>query len=348
MTVAAGTRIALSGAMRRHPVSVSFAFVFSIAAGCAVDPAVDDEELGDIEAAAGVELRGTWVLHQVSSIAALDQQENALQSALARPGVVGLSIRVPWNAIEKSRGVYDFAIFARARQIAGGKKLAIRFMAGRWTPAFRTGRTYVYDGSSSGGYGAGSVVPCPFNTDGSRNEIFLQGIRRMTAQLATWGQANGVAVLHGAWPGMLWAEVGVPAQMTTLQGYSYAVVRDFHRAVIDHLLAQASPAMNVELPVSGYAPSTLWRDIHLRWAANPRSGLGLLQRNDLTDRTNWPAMSSPPRRAAQMYDQRNSYDWAQVYDNVRAMSGEYLEVYTPSFAGGSAAQLAAEADAFHP
>jgi hypothetical protein len=43
----------------------------------------------------------------------------------------------------------------------------------------------------------------------------------------------------------------------------------------------------------------------------------------------------------------NTYLWDRVYDKVRSMYGVYLEVYTPSFSGGTSDQLRREAAGFH-
>jgi hypothetical protein len=35
--------------------------------------------------------------------------------------------------------------------------------------------------------------------------------------------------------------------------------------------------------------------------------------------------------------QPEGYDWSAVYDDARTMHAEYVEIYTPSFTAGSAA-----------
>jgi hypothetical protein len=51
----------------------------------------------------------------------------------------------------------------------------------------------------------------------------------------------------------------------------------------------------------------------------------------------------PPRRGAQVRTQSNRLDWAKVYDNARSLYAEYVEVYLPSFHGGTADQLRTQA-----
>jgi hypothetical protein len=43
----------------------------------------------------------------------------------------------------------------------------------------------------------------------------------------------------------------------------------------------------------------------------------------------------------------NTYDWSAVYQKVRDMSAEYLEVYTPSFTGGTSNQLRQQISGFY-
>ncbi|HTC82071.1 MAG TPA: hypothetical protein VK848_11120, partial [Acidimicrobiia bacterium] len=75
---------------------------------------------------------GTWVLHQPATVTDLHNAGPEIQAALALPGVVGLSLRLPWKAVDT-----DFSLLTEGLAIAraGGKALTIRPMAGRWTPA---------------------------------------------------------------------------------------------------------------------------------------------------------------------------------------------------------------------
>ena len=84
---------------------------------------------------------GTWVLQQVSSVTELDNYKTQIDAALSLPGVVGLSIRFPWNSVDTDFTLLNAGL-AMAR--AKGKALSIRFMAGRWTPdrVFNAGSPY--------------------------------------------------------------------------------------------------------------------------------------------------------------------------------------------------------------
>ena len=73
---------------------------------------------------------------------------------------------------------------------------------------------------------------------------------------------------------------------------------------------------------------------------HPRRGRLVLLANNLTDHTQ-PLLNDrpPPRRAAQML-QPYVYDWSSVFDDARTMYAEYVEIYTPSFTAGGAADRA--------
>ena len=47
-----------------------------------------------------------------------------------------------------------------------------------------------------------------------------------------------------------------------------------------------------------------------------------------------------------MLQPENSYDWSAVFADARTMYAEYVEVYTPSFTGGTSDQLRSEIAAF--
>src|SRR5258706_6104765 len=125
---------------------------------------------------------GTWVLHQPSTVADLHNAVAEIQSALALPGVVGLSLRFSWKAVDT-----DVAMLTEGLAIAraGGKALSIRPMAGRWTPA------RVFDaGSPFYRLSSGEKVPTPFYADGSPNLVFEQSYDEFVGRLAAWSRAN--------------------------------------------------------------------------------------------------------------------------------------------------------------
>ncbi len=107
--------------------------------------------------------------------------------------------------------------------------------------------------------------------------------------------------------------------------------------------------MHVEFPWAGFVPGQMYVDLMRRVMNHPRRGRMVLLANNLSDHTS-PLLHdpAPPRRAAQML-QPERYDWSAVFDDARTMHAEYVEVYTPSFTAGSAAdraELRAEIAAF--
>lgn len=296
-----------------------------------------------------VSIRGTWVLEQVMTRAALGQRAPAIRDALHIPGVVGFSIRVPWSLLEPTKGHYDFRVLARARRLAAPKQLSVRFIAGAYTPSFWLGHSMIYDGSVTGGIGAGRAVPLPFAADGGPNRRFERGWTRLVDRLADWSIDHHLSLLHLAWPGLVWSEMGVTQQMMGEPGYSYAQARDTHLRLLDHGLAVSTPALSVEFPFAGFVPSQMYVDLKQHLMASPTRGRCILLANNLTDHTS-PLLheAPPPRRAAQMLQPENTYDWSAVFDDARTMFAEYVEVYTPSFTGGTSDQLRTEIAAFAP
>ena len=97
---------------------------------------------------------GTWVLYQVSDARSLRTLRPQIEDALSLPGVVGLSVRFPWDAADIRGSKKSHPILRTARQIARsqGKALSIRFMAGTHTPdrVFRAGAAYYNVGAAPG------------------------------------------------------------------------------------------------------------------------------------------------------------------------------------------------------
>ena len=93
----------------------------------------------------------------------------------------------------------------------------------------------------------------------------------------------------------------------------------------------------------------MYVDLKQHLMASPKRGRCILLANNLTDHTS-PLLheAPPPRRAAQMLQPDNTYDWSAVFDDARTMYAEYVEVYTPSFTGGTSDQLRTEIAAFAP
>jgi len=293
------------------------------------------------------DFRGTWVLQEASSVDALNRHAPAIRRALSWSGVVGLSIRVPWRTLEPHKGVYDFRILRRAREIAGSKKLSVRFMAGRNTPPSRMGHTMRYDGSLTGGMGAGSIVPLPFGRDGGPNEPFERGWRRIVDKLVRWCKNHHVRLLHMSWPGLLWSEVAIFPQLKAQPGYSLSATQKTHVRFMAYAMRKTTRRFYVEFASSGYGVGEIWTPVWQYLMSKPARTRVFINSNYISSTsTNVPNDDPPPPRGAQMVGPGNRYDWDRVYDNVRRMYGVYLEVYTPSFSGGTSAQLKQEAARF--
>ena len=288
-------------------------------------------------------VHGTWVLQQVMSLDSLDQVSSDVEDALAIGGVVGFSLRVPWSMLEPSKGHYDFRVLNRARRLAAPKQLSVRFIAGIYTPPFWMGHSMIYDGSVTGGVGAGQAVPLPFAADGGPNARFERGWTRLVHRLAGWSLDHHLVLLHLAWPGLVWSEMGVTDQMMGEAGYSYEQARDTHIRLMDEGLAVSRPRMDVEFPFAGFVPSQMYVDLKAHLMASPKRHRMILLANNLTDQTS-PLLheAPPPRRAAQMLQPDNTYDWPAVFDDAHMMFAEYVEIYTPSFTGGTSGQLPRE------
>jgi hypothetical protein len=286
--------------------------------------------------------RGTFVLQQASSARALRHQAPAIRKVLRLDGVKGLSVRVPWTTLEHRQGHYDFHILRVARKIAGRHALQIRFMAGRYTPKFWRGNSMLYDGSATGGLGAGSVVPLPFGRDGGPNRTFERGWKKLVTHLVRWSKHHRVHLVHLSWPGLLWAELALIDPMTNQPGYSYRAARNTHFRMMNFALRKTTKRFSVEFAISGHAPSKLYADITQHLLSRPRRMRCVLGTTNLTDSTTKMAAAGdrpPPRRGAQVQSQSNTLDWAQVFDNARSVYAEYVEVYLGSFHGGTADQL---------
>jgi hypothetical protein len=303
-----------------------------------------------IAAPAVAEARGTLVLQQASKARELQHVRPAIRKALRSEGVTGLSVRVPWAALEPRKGRYNFRVLRLARRIAGTKQLQIRFMAGRYTPKFWRGNSMVYDGSATGGLGKGSIVPLPFGRDGGPNHRFERGWKRLVNHLVRWAKDHRVHLVHLSWPGLLWAELALTDQMEQQPGYSYRAARNTHFRLMNYALRKTTRHLSVEFAISGHAPTKLYSDITehlLQRARRMRCVLGTTNLSDGASPMAAAGHRPPPRRGAQVSTQSNALDWAQVYDNARSIYAEYVEVYLPSFRGGTSGQLLKQAALFH-
>lgn len=295
---------------------------------------------------------GTWVLQQVQSTAEINAYASRIDAALAIPGVVGLSIRFPWNVADT-----DFALLDRAAEIAAsrGKQLAIRFMAGRHTPqrVFDAGAAYYLKGAEK--------VPAPVNADGSPNTVFEQAWNEYVGRLAAWSRAHGVHLMHLAWYGQDWAELNNGAEVRASAGYTQQRWTDAHARLVALGAQHADASLSVELPLSGYGPLSNGPSAALADAVIANVGGDssrfFVQANGWSPDGEWGAPSGAVEadfdriwdktvhRGLQMI-QPQDYDWAAVYQRLYDVGASYAEVYLPSFTMANASRLGDEIERF--
>jgi len=276
------------------------------------------------------------VLQQVTSSEQLGHLRPLLDDALSTPGVAGLSLRVPWTAIDGNLGLLD-----EGRAIAAdhGLGYAVRFMAGRHSPArvLNGGPTYTVDGAR---------IPAPFGPDGAPNTAFEAAYGEVVAALAAWSRAHGVGLLHLPWYGQDWSELNHGREVRAAAGYSYQAWLQAHRRLIDVAVARAGgPGPVLEWPLSGYGP--LWPaagDLadHLvaAFASNP-AGV-VVQANGWDHDGVWgapdagierqmdAALTRPIAHAFQAI-QPTVTRWEESYAIARSKGAAYVEVYADSF-----------------
>lgn len=221
---------------------------------------------------------GTWVLDQVGSAEEVTRTAATVKVGLGLKGVAGYSVRALWSALEPSRGVYDFSIFDRARQLHPNAKIMIRFIAGRHTPEWWQGGAHgapTWKDTQSNGrtYQSSGPYPTPFKPDGSPNTRFEEGYRKLVRAMVAWcieDQAKtaaagtpeaGCRILHLSAYGRLWAEIANNSAATNLGGApGTPVTEPYRKGGID----PAYP--NAVVGMAGYSEARMidahWRLIH--------------------------------------------------------------------------------------
>jgi hypothetical protein len=296
-------------------------------------------------------LSGTWVLQQVSNAQELQQAGATLSTALSTPRLRGLSLRVPWKAID-----LDFSLLDAGLALARRYKLSIsvRFMAGRHTPA------RVFDAGSPFYLRGQERVPVPFLPDGSPNTFFESEYKQLVRRLAEWSRKNSAPLLHLAWYGQDWAELNHGQEVRAAPGYKYENWLRAHMRLLDIAFATVDAKLSTELPFSGHGPLT---DAGLRFADYVVSEIGgwnpafFCQANGWGPRGEWGAPNEdteaafdkiwtlPVCRGLQMI-QPQDYDWTAVFRRLYETRATYCEVYAPSFEKAHSKQLADEIGKF--
>jgi hypothetical protein len=300
------------------------------------------------------EISGTWALQQVGSLPELERAlPTVIVPALETPGLRGFSLRVPWQAIDESFGLLDAGLQAARER---GLAFAIRFMAGRHTPAwvFAAGSPFYRR------EGTGEQVPSPYEGDGAPNTAFESAYAELVSRLAAWCRTHGVRLLHLAWYGQDWAELNHGREVRALPGYAYQRWLEAHTRLIDIGLAHAGPELTVELPFSGYGPLT---DAALAFAAHVVGRIGPADPRFFCQANGWGPggeWGAPNEETEAAFDrvwvqpvcrglqaiQPQDYDWPAMYRRVYDTAATYCEVYAPSFTQARRSQLAHEVQQF--
>jgi hypothetical protein len=323
-------------------------------------------------------LCGTWVLQQVQGASEITGLKSRIFSALDVPGTIGFSVRFPWNAADLDGGASTNAVLDASRSLVddynsahpgSNKRLAIRLMAGRHTPArvFAAGAAFYTLPS-------GEKVPKAWSnadTQGApfqANVVFEQAWGAYAAKLATWSRAHDVNLLHLSWYGQDWAELNHGAEVRAAAGYSYERWLEGHKRLIAIAAQQSGPSLAVELPASGYGPLSGGQSASLAdeviAQVGPNSSRFFIQANGWGPAGDWGAPSVTVEaqfdaiwskrilRGVQMI-QPEDYDWASVFGRItsdeganRASGASYTEIYLPSFSGANAAQLRTQIQQF--
>lgn len=232
---------------------------------------------------------GTWALLQVDEVAdlngtaggAFEHTTTAINYALSYDDITGLSVRVPWSALDVGWGGTPtnptHAILDKAYAITStrGLQLAVRWLAGWNCPArFFTGGTPLVDfevGSHNDctGYpsetvhkpSVGQEVPMPFKADGSRQTGFETEYGLLLDKLIVWAKskATPIKLIHCPQYGQNYAELSYGSDVQNATGYTLTRFLNGHKWLIDLLVARRTADIIFEQPLSGFGsgmPST--------------------------------------------------------------------------------------------
>ena len=283
---------------------------------------------------------GTWVLQQAASTAELKRSAPQIRRALSHRGVRGLSVRVPWSAIDK-----NFDVLNRAAAIAHrrGKELSVRFLAGRSTPArvFREGAPYYRSG--------GARIPKPFRDDGTAgNPVFERNYERVVDKLASWSRRHDVGVLHLPWYGFQWAEIYNGPAVRDARGYSYRAWLRAHLRLLNIGLRASGHGLAVEFALSGdwggHGSASGRIADRIVGKVGPWSRRAIVQGNGMGS-WNGPATNRKVFHGKQMVS-GGSFDWPSIYQQLRRNDDSYVEVYLDSFSGAGKRRLLSQAKKF--
>lgn len=306
----------------------------------------------DAEGATNPTMMKTWVL--VDATAVSNIPVTAIKAAYGRARLGGISLAMPWDRVEKTKGVYDLSVPAAVADLARslGTEFSLRVRGGSHTPAFWMGRSWVPQGTTPYDIARGMTIPCPFNLDGTKNTVNITGHQRLASQLARYVDAWGLTLLHGTWPGGPSAEMYYTPELTTLPGHSAAVVQATHTSVLYAWQTRIPVGTALEMPMGGMGGPpfvNLQKAMYVAERAMPRPQF--IQLNWWDDRptpaggdtftnfaTRWP---TPPRHGIQMIH-AITMDYAKAFTRSDLTGAEYGEVYLKQFVLANSDQLVTE------
>jgi hypothetical protein len=270
---------------------------------------------------------GAWAMLQVSKTTALTYFTPTINAALAIPGVKGLSLRAPWNAITSNLDIFTQGVHITQ---ADHSQLAIRFIAGVDTPPQDLGNSVTIAGKSAPlPWGAGTT-PTSFVP----NTVFENAYRATVQQLGAFALANGVHVLHLSWYSGTSAEIYNGPEVVNAPGYSLQNFLTGYERLAVIGMSVAGPNLSVEFPFSGIGTRPVVTPLETYMAAtfgsfNPAV---MAQWNNLTDQL--PAAVPPTNGvnvSRQMMGQGDFY-WTNVFLTLHTQHTQMVEIYLQSFA----------------
>jgi len=271
-------------------------------------------------------ITGTWAMLQVSTTKALTYFTPEINSALAIPGVTGLSLRAPWTSITSNLDIYSQGV-----QIAQAdhSQLAIRFVSGVDTPAADLGNSTTI---------SGQAIPLPWGagttpTSFVPNTTFENAYRSTVQQLAAFAEANGIHLLHLPWYSGTTAEIYLGAQITSAPGYSLQNFITGYEQLAAIGMSVASPTLSVEFPFSGVGTRPVVAPLENYMATtfgsdNPEL---MAQWNNLSAAV--PA-ADPPADGVNVSRQmqgQGDFNWTPVFQTLDAQHTQTVEIYLQSF-----------------
>lgn len=247
------------------------------------------------------QLKGNWVLDGPRNLSELqgsagsagqETTTTVLNYALSYDNVRGLSVRIPWSALDientgtptsdrpawtgTSAATWGHPILDKAYDIANtrGLRLAIRFMAGWNCPARFFGSAplvdWVLGATTPKKPASNKPFPVPFKkTSTATNFVAQTGFYfeydRLVTRLVEWAQQadkvfpaahgsgdNSVDLIHLAMFGQNYAELAHSGEVKNASGYSANNFIQGHKGLIDIAWHHRGRGVTFEMPLSGF------------------------------------------------------------------------------------------------